>query len=86
MANGLHTRDGPNLFSGMPSPMKPSQRDLEDAIEHADSYGTAGWHLSDFDLKFLGNLTPDDLGQYDDIQAWADLDPSDFEGLDDRED
>lgn len=55
----------------------PSQKDLEDAISHADIYGDQGWTVSDFDLKFLGFLSLNDLRQYDDIDSWLDLLPED---------
>lgn len=59
----------------------PSEADMEDAIQHADTMGDSGWSVKDFTLKFLGDLTPAELSQYDDISAWLDVHPSDFEGL-----
>lgn len=59
---------------------KPSLKDLGDAIDHADIDGV-GWDLNDFSLTFLGNLSLDDIGQYDDLSSWLELDPRDFRGL-----
>lgn len=63
------------------STQKPSSRDIADAIQHADSYGTADWDSSDFSLNFLGNLTASEVGQYDDLSSWMELRSKDFEGL-----
>ncbi len=63
-------------------PQKPSKNDLEDAVVHGtDGEGTLG----EYSLTFLGNLTVDDLRSYDDIDAWLDLDPSDFDGMSNEE-
>ncbi len=64
---------------------EPSRQDLEDAIEHADAYGSAGWTPEDFSLEFLGNLTPDQIGEHDDLSSWVELDPEDFKGLNMKE-
>jgi hypothetical protein len=39
--------------------------------------------LNDFSLRFLGNLSVEQLEQYDDISSWLDLDENDFKGLTD---
>ena len=59
----------------------PSAADLRDALEHADSYGTVGFKLSDFATEYLGDLSVAQLGQYDDLSSWMDVDPADFKGL-----
>lgn len=60
---------------------KPSERDVQDALDHVSDFSDQPLSLNNFSLEFLGNLSVDDLRQYDDIDAWMDLDPRDFEGL-----
>ncbi len=55
---------------------RPSDRDVADAIQHAGGE----WKSSDFDAKYLGVLSPAQLGQYDDLDSWVELDASDFRG------
>jgi hypothetical protein len=64
---------------------KPSARDLQDAIEHVSDFSDQPLALRDFNLSFLGVLSVDDLRQYDDIDAWLDLDSAGFEGMDTTE-
>lgn len=64
---------------------QPSARDLQDAIDHASDFSSEPLSLEDFNLEFLGNLSVDDLRQYDDVNAWLDLQPDDFEGLSNEE-
>ena len=53
---------------------EPSQRDILDAIEHAkEGYPEeidqdAG--IEDFDKVYLGKLTVDEIGRYDDLSSW----------------
>lgn len=69
----------------MSKTLKPSQKDLEDAIAHADTYGYSGWAIRHFNLEFLGNLSVKELSGHDDFSSWVDLDPSDFAGLSQQE-
>ena len=50
----------------------PSTNDLLDAIRHADVYDE-GWELSDFNLKYLGYLSVDEIGEYDDLSSWPEV-------------
>ena len=49
---------------------KPSYSDLHNALEHADIY-QEGFTLDDFDLKYEGLKTVEDLYQFDDIDSWS---------------
>jgi hypothetical protein len=51
-----------------------SEKDLYDAIEHADIYGDQKWTLEDFDIEYLGELTPEQLEYYDDLSSWVEVD------------
>jgi hypothetical protein len=64
---------------------KPSQKDLLDAIDHASDFSNEPLSLEDFNLEFLGDLSVDDLRQYDDVDAWLDLRPDTFQGMSDEE-
>lgn len=59
--------------------VKPSKRDLLDALDHASSVLNDDEQLSldQFELKFLGNLSVDQLKNYDDIDPWLDLSSDD---------
>ena len=57
--------------------IKPSNRDIQDALEHAAGTFDTELNPSDFTLDFLGNLTVDQLRNYDDVNAWLDLSPDD---------
>lgn len=62
--------------SGMP--LKPSERDLEDAIMHfSEFFGSEdrrlyNMNIVDFDLNYLGKLAVEDLWEYDDLSSWMD--------------
>lgn len=60
-------------------PSPPSLRDQVHAIDHADVHGDSGWKPSDFELTYLGEKSVAELGEYDDVPAWLDLDRSDCE-------
>lgn len=62
------------------NPPPPTQKDLVEAISHADVY-REGWTLSDFRVEYRGVFHGEDLDQYDDLSGWLDLD-----SLDDEED
>ena len=64
---------------------RPSDDDIYDAIEHAESAfrDLPGWTTSDFEMKYLGELTVDDLRGYDDIDSWLETDEGDPESLED---
>lgn len=52
---------------------QPSYNDISDAIDHAAmSFEEVDEDSSidDFDLKYLGKLTVDELGYYDDLSSW----------------
>jgi len=55
---------------------KASYKDLYDAIEHAD-WEDQGWTLEDFDIEYLGELTPEQLEEYDDLSSWVEVDEED---------
>lgn len=57
--------------------IKPSNKDIQDALEHAAGTFDTELNPSDFTLNFLGNLTVDQLRNYDDVGAWLDLSPDD---------
>ncbi len=62
----------------------PRVEDLVDAIEHAEVSAmvpTGTWALEDFDLKYIGMLSADDLMYYDDIEAWYAIGPEDVKGM-----
>jgi hypothetical protein len=63
----------------MPPNVNP--KDLQDAIEHADIYGDQGWTIQDFDIKYLGEISLDDLHQYDDLFSWVDIEKGEFAGM-----
>ncbi|MFI5296683.1 MAG: hypothetical protein ACHREM_01180 [Polyangiales bacterium] len=63
----------PPLYSRSRSPTPPSDADIRAAIEHADVYSRGHWKPSDFTLKYVGNLTVDELMYYDDVRAWLDF-------------
>lgn len=69
------------FIARLASPPPPKREDLEDAIQHADTYGDQGWTVEDFDIEFLGYLTTDEISQYDDFSSWVDAEPN--EELDD---
>ena len=54
---------------------QPSQADLMDAIEHAD-HSQHGWDLSDFDLKYEGFLSVEEIRSFDSLD-WLDCDDDD---------
>ena len=59
--------------------MKPSRRDLLNAVEHASvSSSEEDFSLEDFDLEYLGNLTRDELSYYDSFSGWLDIEEGDF--------
>lgn len=62
------------------SPPKPLFRDLQDALEHASNSNDT-LVMDDFTVSYIGYLTVDELHQYDDIDAWLEVDT-----LDDLED
>ena len=57
-------------------PPEPTSRDLLDAIDHADHW-QLGWQLSDFELRYLGYLSVDEIGEYDDLGSWPDVETPD---------
>lgn len=57
-------------------PPKPEQRHLLDAIEHANLYGEK-WTLADFELKYEGYLSVDEIGNFDDLSSWVEVDDVD---------
>jgi hypothetical protein len=57
-----------------------SQKDLLDAIEHADFSLDQDWELKDFKIRKLGMIPLKMLHRYDDM-SWLDLLPEDFEGM-----
>lgn len=68
-----------NLFSILfenSSVIEPKHQDLLDAIQHAD-INDEGWTLDNFDLKYLGKLTLNQLSQYDDLSSWLETNPGD---------
>lgn len=64
---------------------KPSYRDLKDAVDHFNSFDGTSYDIKDFNLKYLGNLDVDDLYEYDDIDAWLDIEQGELEGLNEDE-
>ena len=62
-------------------PPRASERDMLDAIQHADVYGDQGWTLDDFTITPLGEVSMDRISEFDDFSSWVDVDPSDYEGL-----
>lgn len=57
------------------------ERDLLDAIQHADLYGDQGWTLDDFKIVSLGEVPLGRIREYEDWGAWIDVDPEDYVGL-----
>lgn len=57
-------------------PNRPSDNDLEAAIDHADTMDNKGWTIGDFDLAYLGELDVKDLSAYDDLSSWLELMPA----------
>jgi hypothetical protein len=61
---------------------KPSHTDIRDALEHANAIfedELEQLSFADFDLKYLGVLSVDQLRVYDDVDSWLDLNPGDEE-------
>jgi hypothetical protein len=57
------------------------QRDLLDAIQHADIYGDHGWTLEDFEIKDLGEIPISKLHEYDDLSSWVDIEEGEYDEL-----
>jgi len=58
---------------------KPKPENIKDAIEHAQTYGE-NWKPSDFKIKYIGFLSPDEIKNYDDISSWVEVEtPEDLE-------
>jgi len=64
---------------------KPKLKDLIDAVEHHNEITENNFSLDDFVLTFLGNLSVEELKNFDDIDAWLDLDKNDFSELTTKE-
>lgn len=61
--------------------IKASVKDMEDAIQHADTYGDQGWTINDFKIINLGEISLERIADYDDFSSWVDIDPEEFSGL-----
>jgi hypothetical protein len=73
----MDIRTAINLFEHAPPP--PVRKHLLAAIAHADIYGDAKWKLSQFDLKYVGFLSVEEIAHYDDVHGWMDVQqPSDL--------
>lgn len=51
---------------------KPLDRDIDDAIEHADHAGN-GWDRTDFHIEYEGYLSVDEIRDYEDIDRWLEV-------------
>ena len=61
------------------APPRPLPANIADAIEHADSFGGA-LKLRDFTLRYVGYLTVDEIGEFDDTYGWLEShEPDDME-------
>lgn len=49
--------------------------DIRDAIQVAEALGETQLNPADFDIEYLGMLTADEFREYDDIDAWMDIEP-----------
>lgn len=59
----------------------PAERDLEDALCHANDIEGHDLQLSDFEVVDLGTVSLDEVAQYDDFSSWVEVDPRDYRGL-----
>jgi len=70
--NGKPSRD-PGI-AALRETKQPVEQDLEDAVDflrfEVDNFKLK---ISDFDLKYLGKLTVDELYQYDDLSGWLEM-------------
>ena len=64
-----------------PRALRASERDMLDAIEHADLYGDQGWTIDDFVVTPLGEVSMDRIQAFDDFSSWVDVDPEDYEDM-----
>jgi hypothetical protein len=63
------------------TPPQPRRDNIRDAIEHADINGQ-GWRPSDFALSYVGHLSVDQIGEFDDLSSWLETDDeSDVDGF-----
>lgn len=68
------------------TPAAPSRDDLEAALEHFNGcdYTSRQYKVSDFKLKYLGDLSVMQLGKYDDFSSWLDFEPGEYTDLDNQ--
>jgi hypothetical protein len=60
-------------------PPQPKRENMLDAIQHANWEGHK-WTLSNFELKYEGYLTVDEIRQFDDLSGWLEAsEPADME-------
>lgn len=58
---------------------KPSPQHIQDAIEHASQFDKQ-FSRYDFALKYEGYLTVDEIGEFDDLSSWVEVEsPEDLE-------
>lgn len=59
---------------------KPSKKDIIDAIEHASEiFDIKKEKFQNAKIKFIGNLSVKEIGQYDDLSSWLELSPDDYD-------
>jgi hypothetical protein len=68
-----HAQAGTLREAAIPQPLK---HHLQDAIAHADAYDQ-GWSLNDFEIIYLGLLSAEEIGHYDDLSSWVEVTDAD---------